>query len=136
MDTKVEPKVLCGRFAERLIGPMVGAEATVRIKKKGVGWEIIQILTLHQLPLVLPETITGPITRKMKWFNKIRGYGFVQGIADGYELFLHVDLIKRCGIDPDRLVEGTDVVVSYGTNSNNGKLTVTDIALAPEPAKV
>ena len=43
----------------------------------------------------------------VKWFNKVKGYGFVQPSDGGKDVFVHITAVERAGMDT--LVEGQKV---------------------------
>ena len=49
----------------------------------------------------------------MKWFNRIRGFEFVNVEGGDEDIFVHMEVLRRSGIDV--LVPGQFVMVSYGT---------------------
>jgi len=55
-----------------------------------------------------PVTFVGPvITATVKWFNKTRGYGFLTAEGASSDIFLHIEVMRRCGlatVDPDQRV--------------------------------
>ena len=54
----------------------------------------------------------------VKWFNKVKGYGFVQPSDGGKDVFVHITAVERAGMDT--LVEGQRV--SYDLVSERGKI--------------
>lgn len=53
----------------------------------------------------------------VKWFNKVKGYGFIQPSDGGKDVFVHITAVERAGMDT--LVEGQRV--SYDMVSERGK---------------
>lgn len=64
-------------------------------------------------------------TGKVKWFNRTKGYGFVEPDDGSKDVFIHVSEIEKQGISD--LVE--DQKISYQTEDNRGKLSATDIKI-------
>jgi cold shock protein len=53
----------------------------------------------------------------VKWFNKVKGYGFIQPSDGGNDIFVHITAVERAGMDS--LVEGQRL--SYDLVSERGK---------------
>ena len=61
----------------------------------------------------------------VKWFNKIKGFGFIQPTEGGEDVFVHITALQNAGID--NLKEGQQV--SYELSSNKGKVSAADLKL-------
>jgi CspA family cold shock protein len=53
----------------------------------------------------------------VKWFNPVKGYGFIQPDAGGKDVFVHISAVEKAGLDGLR--EGDKV--TYDMISDRGK---------------
>lgn len=61
---------------------------------------------------VVVEPSSGMVRLEVKWFNRIRGFGFLSGGDDTPDVFVHMETLRRFGIT--ELRPGQFVLVRYG----------------------
>jgi CspA family cold shock protein len=91
------------------------------------GWQVMRILSmdlstaLHPSQLPPPRTHiavtpTSPLVKvKVKWFNRLRGFGFANEGEGTPDIFLHMEVLRRYGlaeVRPDQ-----ELLVRYGPGS-------------------
>jgi CspA family cold shock protein len=67
---------------------------------------------------------------KVKWFNKIKGYGFIVPEGGGDDVFVHVTVLEKSGIR--RLEEAQ--AVEFETEIKDGRLRAIAVSLIQQAA--
>ncbi len=62
-------------------------------------------------------------TGTVKWFNSLKGYGFIQPQAGGKDVFVHISAVERAGLSG--LNEGQ--VVEYEEVADKGKTSAQNL---------
>jgi CspA family cold shock protein len=88
------------------------------------GWQVLRIISMdlstavHPSQLPTPRThvavmATSPLVKvKVKWFNRLRGFGFASEGEGKPDIFLHMEVMRRYGlaeVRPDQ-----ELLVRYG----------------------
>ena len=61
----------------------------------------------------------------VKWFNPMKGYGFIQPSGGGRDVFVHISAVERAGLS--LLNEGR--AVEYEIESNRGKESAVNLRI-------
>ena len=66
---------------------------------------------------------------KLKWYNHVKGYGFISRDEGQADLFVHISEFRKSGIK--KVVEG--MVVEYTIDDLNGKPVAVDVKVIHTP---
>ncbi|WP_090708907.1 MULTISPECIES: cold-shock protein [unclassified Beijerinckia] len=106
-----------------------GARIVCEVQKRAKGLQVFKVLSLDESTATHPAQLQAPRTHVqvaaaggfeivvVKWFNRVRGFGFVTRGEGTEDIFIHMETLRRFGIAD--LKPGDGLLVRFG-NGDKG----------------
>lgn len=106
-----------------------GARVVCEVQKRAKGLQVFKVLSLDESTATHPAQLQAPRTHVqvaaaggfeivvVKWFNRVRGFGFVTRGEGTEDIFIHMETLRRFGIAD--LKPGDGLLVRFG-NGDKG----------------
>jgi CspA family cold shock protein len=65
---------------------------------------------------------------KVKWFDGVKGYGFIQPDENGADVFVHCTQVRS----GTQLTEGNTVTYEIGTSEKTGRVQAVRVTINPQ----
>jgi CspA family cold shock protein len=101
-----------------------GARIVCEVQKRAKGLQVFKVLSLDESTATHPSQLQAPRTHVqvaapggfeivvVKWFNRVRGFGFVTRGEGTEDIFVHMETLRRFGIAD--LKPGDGLLVRFG----------------------
>ena len=101
-----------------------GARVVCEVLQRSKGLQVFRVLSLDLTTAVHPSQVPAPRTHVqvvptggfeiavVKWFNRVRGFGFVSRGEGTEDIFVHIETMRRYGMT--ELKPGESVLVRFG----------------------
>jgi CspA family cold shock protein len=119
-----------------------GARVVVEVLQRARGLQAFRIISMDESTAIHPAQMPPPRTHvsvtptsgleraQVKWFNRLRGFGFLTRGEGTPDIFVHMETLRRYGIA--ELKPGDRVLVRYGDGSKG--LMAAEVRLAEQSA--
>ncbi len=79
-----------------------GAKIVCDIVQRDKGWQVLEILEMDRPRAALAKEQGAALTYEpvvVKWFNNVKGFGFVNRPGSDEDIFIHISVMRKIGLE-------------------------------------
>jgi len=99
-----------------------GARIVCDIVERERGWQVLNIIEMDRpKTAVLRDRGEAMVFERavVKWFNAAQGFGFVNRMGDPADIFIHISVMRKAGLDTLETGMELDIVTGSGQKGEN-----------------
>lgn len=99
-----------------------GAQIICDIVERDRGWQVLEIVEMDRPKTSVMRDRGEAVVYEhviVKWFNGAQGFGFVNRPNDASDIFIHISVLRKAGIDTLETGMQIDVVTGRGQKGEN-----------------
>ncbi len=99
-----------------------GARIVCDIVERERGWQVLNIIEMDRpKTAVLRDKGEAMVFERavVKWFNAAQGFGFVNRTGDPADIFIHISVMRKAGLDTLETGMELDIVTGSGQKGEN-----------------